>query len=285
MVVKLNDGVSGEGNAIVDVTDLPAPSAAQERRLVGQRLAAMIPEIGSVTTAAYLCKLADQGGVVEERITGLEVRSPSVQLEISPAGEVEVLSTHDQILGGRSGQLYLGCRFPADRDYAAVIAQLSRRVAEHLAGQGVTGRFGIDFVVTRRGERRWEAFALELNLRLGGTTHPHQTLLQLTGGRYDSERARFTTPQGRSKHYVATDYLEAHRLRRLGPQWTLRQAARHRLSFDHERGVGVVFHMLSSIASLGRVGLTAIAETAEQADVLYEEIRGALTTGRASAAA
>ena len=56
----------------------------------------------------------ERGGIVEERVVGDELRSPSVQMRVTPLGEVEVLSTHDQVLGGPSGQSYLGCRFPAD---------------------------------------------------------------------------------------------------------------------------------------------------------------------------
>ena len=67
---------------------------------------------------------------LEERITGEELRSPSVQLRISPFGEVEVLSTHDQLLGGRSGQTYLGCRFPADFGYARAITSEATKVAD-----------------------------------------------------------------------------------------------------------------------------------------------------------
>ena len=39
-------------------------------------------------------------GIVEERVVGEEIRSPSVQLRITPLGQLEVLSTHDQVLGG-----------------------------------------------------------------------------------------------------------------------------------------------------------------------------------------
>ena len=50
---------------------------------------------------------------------GREFRSPSAQLRVTPLGKVELLSTHDQMLGGPSGQTYLGCRFPANLEYAA----------------------------------------------------------------------------------------------------------------------------------------------------------------------
>ena len=60
------------------------------------------------------------GGIVEERITGVALTSPSVQMRALPDGTVELLSTHDQLLGGASGQKYLGCVFPADPGYAAL---------------------------------------------------------------------------------------------------------------------------------------------------------------------
>jgi len=50
----------------------------------------------------YAAKLAERGGIVEERITGVELRSPSVQLRVTPFGDVELLSTHDQVLDGPS---------------------------------------------------------------------------------------------------------------------------------------------------------------------------------------
>ena len=58
--------------------------------------------------------MGEVGGIVEERIQGHDFRSPSLQMRITPLGKVEVCSTHDQILGGRGGQSFLGSSFPAD---------------------------------------------------------------------------------------------------------------------------------------------------------------------------
>ena len=66
-------------------------------------------------------------------------RSPSVQMRALPDGTVELLSTHDQLLGGASGQKYLGCVFPADPAYAASIAEPAMVVGRHLAQRGVLG--------------------------------------------------------------------------------------------------------------------------------------------------
>jgi hypothetical protein len=268
VVVKLNNGVSGEGNALVDLRGV-SDSAG-----LAQRVAALAPEAPGVSADAFLVRLAAGGGVVEEWLAAREVRSPSVQIQITPAGEARVVSTHDQILGGASGQTYLGCRFPADAEYASSISVLALRVGRTMARAGVIGRLAIDFVVTRAGAGEpWQPYAIELNLRKGGTTHPFETLAQLTGGAYDPERAAFVTPTGRHKHYAATDHFQDGVLRALGRDGVLALARREDLRFHPLRRTGVVFHMLSSLDELGQCGFTAIADRAEEADALYEHVQ------------
>jgi hypothetical protein len=276
VVIKLNQGVSGEGNALVALSGLPAPGASDERAEVARRVAELRPEAPGVTATAFLDKLRAQGGVVEEWITGRDLCSPSVQLQITPLGEAQVVSTHDQILGGASGQSYLGCRFPAHPSYAPAISALARRVGSRLAQLGVIGRCALDFVVARDERDRWQPYAIELNLRKGGTTHPYETLAQLTGGSYDASTATYTSRVGRPKHYVATDHLEAPALKALGRNGVLALARRAELRFNPLLGTGAVFHMLSSVDELGRVGYTAIADTAEAAGALSERVESML---------
>jgi hypothetical protein len=276
LVMKLNEGVSGEGNAIVDLRGLPAPGTHTERAAIGERIAGMALEAQAVGLDRYLGCLTAHGGIVEERIVGAEVRSPSAQLEISAAGEVEIVSTHDQLLGGASGQSYLGCRFPAEPAYARQIAELAQRVGRRLAAAGVVGRSAIDFVAVRRGDGGWDAYAIELNLRKGGTTHPFAALALLTGGTYDMARGTFATPAGAAKAYVATDHVEAPALRSLGARGALAALGRAGLGFDRERQTGVVMHMLSSLDELGRTGLTAVGDAPGQAQALYDRAHEAL---------
>ena len=145
------------------------PGSAGEATAVGDRVRAMTFESPGVAFDSYAADLAERGGVVEERIAGEEFRSPSVQMRVTPLGELEVLSTHDQVLGGPSGQAYLGCRFPADPAYATTITREAVKVGERLAEEGVIGRFAVDFVAVRA-EGAWDPYAIELNLRKGGTT-------------------------------------------------------------------------------------------------------------------
>src|SRR6184192_4893591 len=195
VLVKLNEGVSGEGNAVIDLTGLPTSFAkatadrpvagigdaghrnasagpgssipattdsGRARAMLEERLRAMQFELEGITYDSYMNKLQERKGVVEERIIGEKFRSPSVQLRITPLGHVELLSTHDQLLGGLSGQSYLGCVFPADTGYAALITQEAAKIGKRLAKEGVIGRFALDFVVVRS-NGKWEPYAIEID--------------------------------------------------------------------------------------------------------------------------
>src|SRR5262249_13164286 len=180
--------------------------------LLRQRVRAMRFEKPEIRFADYAAKFREGGGIVEERVgvEAAEIRSPSAQLRVTPLGVVELLSTHDQMLGGPSGQSYLGCIFPADPAYAAGITQDEATVGTRLRDAGVIGRFALDFVVTRAAANaNWETYAIEINLRKGGTTHPFLTLQFLTGGKYDPEAASFAAPNGQVKFLVASDHVES----------------------------------------------------------------------------
>jgi hypothetical protein len=89
------------------------------------------------------------GGDVEAFIEGEKSESPSVQGYISPSGEVHILSTHDQILGGPDGQIYLGCNFLAMK----LIAFACKRwgcVWVEFWQRGAIERYGVDFVAVHQ---------------------------------------------------------------------------------------------------------------------------------------
>jgi hypothetical protein len=268
-IVKLNEGVSGEGNALIDLGGLPAPGASAERDALRDRLRTMRFELPETTWEIYEAKLRDRGGVVEERIMGSEFRSPSAQLRVTPLGKVERLSTHDQLLGGPSGQIYLGCKFPADPAYAGPIMNDAAAVGDLLAREGVIGRFALDFVSVRDEAGRWSSYAIEINLRKGGTTHPFLTLQFLTDGAYDPEKGVFLTRRGEPKCFVATDRQESHLFRVFAPDDLFDIVVRHGLHFDQARQTGVVMHMMSALGDCGHLGLTAVGNTHAEAEALF----------------
>jgi hypothetical protein len=275
-IVKINEGVSGSGNASMDLDDLPAPGAPDEAAAISERLQQIRPEAEGLSVDVFLAAFAKQGGIVEERITGVSLESPSVQMRALPDGTVELLSTHDQLLGGASGQKYLGCVFPADPGYAAAIAEPAMVVGRHLAQVGVLGRFAVDFVVVQDETGGWTSYAIELNLRKGGTTHPFLTLQFLCGGNYDGERGVFVTPEGLSKYLVATDHLEDDRLKVLTVDDLFDVVVQHGVHFDQSRRTGVVFHMISCLTECGRIGMTAVGDSPEEAWRLYQQAEAVL---------
>jgi hypothetical protein len=275
-IVKLNDGVSGSGNALVDLHGLPATGSPEEAPAIAERVLGMQLEDEKLALDVYLAAFEKHGGIVEERITGLALTSPSVQMRALPDGTVDLLSTHDQLLGGKSGQKYLGCVFPADPGYAALIAEPAMVIGGQLAKLGVLGRFAVDFVVVQDESGAWTPYAIELNLRKGGTTHPFLTLQFLTDGSYDGQRGVYLTPSGSTKCLVATDHLEDERLKALTVTDLFDIVVNHGLHFDQARRTGVVFHMISCLTECGRVGLTAVADNPEDARRIYEEAQSVL---------
>ncbi len=277
VVVKCNEGVSGFGNATLHLEGLPPSGSDTELAELQRRVGEMHVETVAGTLDRFFANFEHEGGIVEELVDADEIRSPSVQLRITPLGTVEVLSTHDQVLGGDSGQVFLGSQFPADPGYAVTITEDAVKVADLLANRGVIGRFALDFVVSRTAGGAWEAHAIELNLRKGGTTHPYLTLQFLTDGTYDAATATFTAPSGRAKYYVASDHVEVPGLRAFTPASLLDTALMRGLHFDQARQMGSVFHMLSALPAHGQLGVTSVGDSPAEAQERYDEVVAVLT--------
>ena len=260
MVLKRDLGGGGHLNAILRTAD----ASDDELR---DRVLRLEPDDPKLSVDFFLKLLASAGGVVEERLTGAELRSPSAMLRITPQARVEVIATHDQVLGGNTKQSYIGCRFPAHGEYATIIARLALAIGRHMADAGVVGHVGIDFICRRDGDR-WEAFAIEINPRMTGTMHHAYTLRTLTRGEYDSDTGLFITRDGSPRYYVGSDEVRA----RPGaePGQVVDQFQNSELAWDAADEVGVVLHTLSAIAVTGSVGVTAIGSTIEQATSLHD---------------
>jgi hypothetical protein len=276
MIAKLNEGVAGLGNAVVDLRRLPHPGTPAETEAIAEALRAMRFEDDQATYREYMAAWAADGGVVEELVDGLEVHSPSVQMRNSPLGEVEILSSHDQLLGGPSGQSFLGASFPADPRYVQLITRDAAKIGRRLAAEGVIGRYAVDFLVVRGADSAWTSYAIEINLRKGGTTTPYLTLQYLTRGRYDAGAGRFFTLHGQEKYYVANDHLRSEHYRMFTPEILFDILTAHRLHFNHANQVGIIPHMISCVGTNGSVGLTAIANTPTAAQKLYDNFRQTL---------
>ena len=260
VVVKLNNGFSGQGNAIIDVADLRSPLDESPTTFCAE----------GESWPSFVAKMAAEGAIVEELVRHPDVASPSVQLRIAPGGRVEVLSTHDQILGGPDRQVYLGCRFPARPAYRSVVTAAARRVADVLAAEGVIGSFGIDFVVVPDGDGH-VGYLSEINLRLGGTTHPFWMARLVTGGAYDEEQGELLAG-GAPRSYVATDNLRSPALVGRRPAEVIDAVERLGLRFDAATGTGVTLHLLGALPRYGKMGAVGIGRSPEEADEINRRL-------------
>jgi hypothetical protein len=276
-VIKLNDGFSGEGNALFDFNSkYDTISGKTLKNKIQTELPRCIRfEASDETWENYIQKFKEMGGIVESWIEGKEKRSPSVQCRIDPLGKVSVFATHDQVLGGPSGQVYLGCAFPADKAYRMDIQEAGQRIAEVMKQKGVLNLFGIDFVSVKTG-KQWKHYAVEINLRKGGTTFPYLVLEFLTNGLYDAETGLFRLLNGDPRYYYASDNFQKPRYKGLTPDDLIDTMVYNQIHYDSTCQQGVVFHLMGALSEFGKFGVTCIAEHPEQARALHETAMAAL---------
>lgn len=274
VVVKLNEGFSGEGNALFDLHD--APETHLEAWIAEQLPKRLRFENPLETYERYMRKFREMQGIVEIFIEGEGKRSPSVQGILDPLGRGTILSTHEQILGGPTKQVYLGAAFPARPEYRRQLHEYGRRVGEVLGKEGAMGRYAVDFIAVPKGPRTWDLYALEINLRKGGTTHPYAILRYLTGGEYDLEDGLYYTGTGQPRFYYATDNLEDEAFVGLTPEDLMDIAVCEGLHFDAARQEGIVFHMMGPLSEYGKLGVISIGSSPKQAEALYHHTREAL---------
>jgi hypothetical protein len=137
----------------------------------------------------------------------------------------------------------------------------------------------IDFVASAAESGPWRVHALEANVRKSGTTHPFTVQRHLVPGAYEPGTGAYTDDRGRQKAYVASDNLVDERWTGVSAGHVIAALRTAGLAFDPDTRTGVVPHMLSCLAIDGRFGVTAIGESPEHANELYESVADAITAG------
>lgn len=266
-VIKLNDGFSGDGNAILKYPE--NISGKEMFNWIHHNLRnAIQPVAKDLSVDMFLNKFELMEGIVEAFIEGETKTSPSVQCRINPRGEVDIISTHDQVLCGEDGQVFVGAHFPADPEYRSTIAELSRSIAKVLQSESVLGRFSIDFISVKEPDG-WKHYAIEINLRKGGTTHPFLMLQFLTNGSYNEETGVFETPGKQQLCYFASDNVQSDAYIGLTPQDLIDIAMFHGLHYDGASQSGVMFHMIGALSQYGKMGIVCVADSPDEAFSLY----------------
>ena len=253
------------------------PSCASRRASGGPTSARPCSEVEfsvpTETAPIYFDKFSRMGGVVEEFI---EARREALALGAAAhqpaAARSIIISTHDQILGGPSGQVYIGCSFPADEAYRLLVQKTGVRVGEVLASHGVVSRFGVDFLVYREDERRgvedhapWRS-----TCAWAAPPIPSWPCSSSPAASMDPATGLFHSPTGHAKYYRATDNLQSERYAGLLPEDLIEILTYNKLHYSHASESGVLFHLIGALSEFGKLGMTAIANSRQEVDDLYQ---------------
>merc|ERR1712061_62830 len=127
---------------------------------------------------------------------------------------VDVLSTHEQIL---DGQVYLGGISPAKNVYNSQMVSMGMKVGSVLRSLGVNERFAVDTVVQPRrtadGKVELTPFAIEINVRWGGTTAANEVLKRISSHVGKLPSSATYTIDGTEIFYVSTDNCKSPKLK------------------------------------------------------------------------
>lgn len=276
-VLKHNFSISGFGNAVIDLTELQAAlQSGREldnpfQRWVTDSIPAWVKLVHEQQSwASYLERFQAEGGVLEEFVEGDPC---SVEVRIDLDGTVDVIGTHDELMGGENAQTYVGCRFPASQRLAQALGEAGKRLGDWMASQGVVGRFTANFLATPKNGKHLEAlYAVDVHLRKGNTTLPLRTLQLLSGGSYDATTGIFTSDRGQELCYLSSDHFGAGQFRGMVPRDLLEIVTCSRYHYNSANHSGAVFHMLNGVAELGQVGITCIERRPELAERLYYKV-------------
>ena len=137
--------------------------------------------------------------------------------------------------------------------------------------RGVLGRFAVDFISVKEKDE-WQHYAIEINLRKGGTTHPLLMLQFLTDGGYDAEKGLYYTANGQARYYFCSDNLKSDKYKGLTPHDLIDIAMVHDLHYDGTHQEGVIFHLIGALSQFGKLGVICIGSSAERAKMFYERI-------------
>lgn len=269
LLVKLNCMAGGLGNAPLPL-ELAGwralPSSLRRRALTRalEQLAMPLPH--------WPEELQARGAIAQAVIAATpgtgpgRLSSPSVQLWIDAQGHVDLLSSHEQLLAGPHGLSFAGCRFPARAAYRSQLMGIGRRLGDHLARLGCRGPVLLD-LLARRDPEGWRLWAIEINLRKGGTTHPFQLAASLAGRGIDPDSGLLLASDGRPIFYEAGDAIARPQWRGLLPEQLLDAMVRQGDYLDPTRLQGCIPHRLGALGEHGLLGATVLGRSRHEAAV------------------
>ncbi|CAE7680650.1 besA [Symbiodinium sp. CCMP2592] len=286
VMVKLNDSFSGEGNAVLrvdsELVDSLKESDEQAMEVIFDRLENSLEYVApGLTWDKYYQQFQTLGGICELFIEGQSSAktSPSCQAFLNADGSVRILATHEQML---NGQIYTGCTFPAKEEYSAELVSLTKKIGQELVGRQVVGYIAVDFVSVKQSDGSYKHWAIEVNVRMGGTTLPIMTLNFLCrDGRLNEQTSEFIASDGKPRYYVASDTLRKKTYKGLVIEDLLAIIERHSSEIEWNKRpgapeTGTIFHLVTLLSELGKCGCVCIGRSREEAQQIFRRVQDIL---------
>ena len=233
------------------------------------------------TPRATSPKFAAMGGIVEEMIEAAENALAERAAADRPLRRVVLISTHDQILGGPTGQVYLGGRFPRGRPTGS--GSRTRRcgsdrhwprTASSAASAWTFWRGGGGGSSGRSAPSRSTCASAARRTRFSRSQF-------LTGGRLDPRSGTLPLPGGACQVLHRHGQPEVRGVSGPLPEDLIDITTANRLHYDYGSETGVLFHMIGAISQYGKVGMTAIGNSHPEADARLRGGRSRSSTARA----
>lgn len=283
IMVKLNDSFSGEGNTVLRVDETLQEalkdSDQKAKMVITEKLHNSLEFVApGLTWARYYTQFQNLGGICEVFVEGAaEAKtSPSCQAFLNNNGDVRILATHEQML---NNQIYVGCKFPANEEYAKDIVTMTMKIGEELSKRDVIGYIAVDFVSVRQEDGTYKHWAIEVNVRMGGTTLPIMTLnLLCQDGVFNAGTSEFIASDGYPRYYIASDTLRKPSYKGLLIEDLLAIIKRHstEIEWNQRPGApetGVIFHLVTLLSELGKCGVMCVGRSRDEAEELFQRVK------------
>ncbi len=98
------------------------------------------------------------------------------------------------------------------------------------------------------------------------------SLRYLTNGDYNLSTGLYDSEPGSHKYYLATDNLQKSQYQGLLLKDLMDIITDRHLHFDSSTKTGIVFHLMGALSEFGKLGLTCIGDSPQQAEDLYNQV-------------
>ena len=148
------------------------------------------------------------------------------------------------------------------------VIEYTRKIGEVFESLEIYGNYGVDYLATATDE----LYALEINLRITGTTHPNMTMRLLINGEYNENTGMFVSKSGEEKYYIASDNVVDESFINFVPKDIIDILETSEYKFDKEKEIGAVLHLVGAVSEHGKFGVTCIDNSIESAKEMFKKV-------------